>query len=196
MRARRQRDSTTDMSSFKAVSAVRVWDRFVRFFHWALAGCVLVNFFVTHDGKALHQWLGYTALALVAARIVWGFIGTRHARFADFFPTPRRVRAHVRALLSGRPDFHAGHNPLAGIMVILLLALVLSLGLTGYLQTTDRFFGEEWLQDTHEAIANTLIGLAALHVAAAIVMSRLERINLVAAMVTGIKQRRQAAQRG
>lgn len=181
------------MPSSKPVSAVRVWDRFVRFFHWALVACVLVNFFVTHDGKALHQWLGYTALALVGARIAWGFIGTRHARFADFFPTPRRVRAHLRALFSGRADFHAGHNPLAGIMVIALLALVLSLGVTGYLQTTDRFFGEEWLQDTHEAMANALIGLAALHVAAAIVMSRLERINLVAAMVTGVKQRRKAA---
>jgi cytochrome b len=175
---------------------VRVWDRFVRFFHWSLAACVLVNFFVTHDGKALHQWLGYIAVGLVTARIVWGFIGPRHARFADFLPTPSRLRTHLRDLVSGRPAFHAGHNPLGGIMVILVLALVLSLGLTGYLQTTDRFFGEEWLQDTHEAIATMLIGLAGLHVAAAIVMSRLERINLVAAMITGIKQRRPASQRG
>lgn len=177
------------MNKSHAVQTVRVWDPFVRFFHWGLVACVLVNFFVTQDGKALHQWLGYVAAGLVAARIVWGFVGTRHARFADFFPTPARVRDHLRALFSGRPDFHPGHNPLGAVMVLALIALVLSLGLTGYLQTADRFFGEEWLQDLHEGLANALIGLATLHLAAALLMSRFEKVNLVAAMITGVKRR-------
>lgn len=169
--------------------AVRVWDRFVRFFHWTLAGCVLVNFFVLDDGDTLHQWLGYTASALVVARVVWGFVGSRYARFSDFFPTPARLRHHMRQMLARTPDPHVGHNPLGAVMMLALMALVLALGLTGLLQTTDRYWGDEWMQALHEGLANALIALVGLHAGAALVMGRLERINLVKAMVTGIKQR-------
>jgi cytochrome b len=168
---------------------VRVWDPFVRTFHWSLVACVLIDYFVVDDGKTLHQWLGHVATALVVARIVWGFVGTRHARFADFLPTPRRVRTHVRAMLSGQPTSHPGHNPLGAIVMFGLIALVLLAGLTGFLQTTDAFWGEEWLQETHRLITELLIGTATLHALAAIVMSRIERTNLVAAMITGVKVR-------
>ena len=73
------------------VASKRVWDPLVRVFHWSLVACVLLNLFVVDDGEKLHQWLGYAAAALVAVRVVWGFVGPRHARFADFFPTPRSV---------------------------------------------------------------------------------------------------------
>ena len=76
------------MQAPSEVVRVAVWDRFVRLFHWSLVGCVLVNAFLLDDGETLHRWLGYTASALVLARIVWGFVGSRHARFDDFFPTP------------------------------------------------------------------------------------------------------------
>jgi cytochrome b len=168
---------------------VRVWDAFVRLFHWSLVSCVVLNWAVLDDGETLHQVLGYAATALVASRIVWGFVGTGHARFASFFPTPARLRAHLAALRRGEREVHAGHNPLGALMMLALMALVLSLGVTGWLQGTDAFFGEEWLQDLHETLANTLILLAGVHVAAAIVMSRIERVNLVAAMVTGVKRR-------
>lgn len=167
--------------------AVPVWDRFVRLFHWSLVGCVLLNQFVVSDGETLHQWLGYAASALVAARIVWGFVGSRHARFRDFFPTPGRLRAHLGALAEGQLPRHDGHNPLGALMMLALMACVLALGLSGWLQTTDRFWGEEWLQETHEWLGDLLIALAGLHAAAAIVMGRLERTNLVKAMVTGTK---------
>ena len=167
----------------------RVWDPLVRVFHWSLVACVLLNLFVVDDGEDLHQWLGYAASALVLVRVVWGFIGPRHARFADFFPTPRRVANHVRALLGGEPEHHWGHNPLGALMVLGLLAMVLSLGLTGWMQTLDAFWGAEWLQDLHEGLGEWLLPMVGLHAAAAIVMGRIERTRLVKAMVTGVKER-------
>jgi len=171
------------------VASKRVWDPLVRVFHWSLVACVLLNLFVVDDGEDLHQWLGYAAAALVGVRVVWGFIGPRHARFADFFPTPRRVANHVRALLGGEPEHHWGHNPLGALMVLGLLAMVLSLGLTGWMQTLDAFWGAEWLQDLHEGLGEWLLPMVGLHAAAAIVMGRIERTRLVKAMVTGVKER-------
>jgi cytochrome b len=167
--------------------SVPVWDRFVRLFHWGLVACVLLNFFVLTDGKDLHQWLGYVASALVAARVVWGFIGSPHARFSDFAPTPARLRADWRAWRSGEVPRHAGHTPLGAVMMLALMTCVLALGLTGWLQTTDWFWGSEALEETHELLANALIAFAGLHAAAAIMMGRLERTNLVKAMFTGVK---------
>jgi len=168
---------------------VRVWDLFVRVFHWSVVSCVVLDYFVVDDGKPLHQWLGYTAAALVGARIVWGFVGSRHARFADFFPTPARLAAHFRALRAGQGAFHAGHNPVGALMMLALMALVLALGLTGFLQTTDAFWGEEWLQEWHETLATLLVSLAGLHALAGMAMGRLEATNLVGAMITGVKIR-------
>lgn len=175
-----------------------VWDRFVRLFHWSLVACVLLNYFVIEDGEWLHQWLGYAAAALVCARVLWGFVGSQYARFANFFPTPARLRAHAADLRAhrlsqqaGRPagalPHHLGHNPLGALMMLLLMALVLLLGLTGWLQTTDTFWGVEWMQALHEVLAHSLIAAVALHAAAALLMGRLERTNLVAAMFTGVK---------
>lgn len=177
------------MRDTNSTGAIRVWDPFVRVFHWTLVACVLGNYFLINDGEDLHQALGYLACALVTARVVWGFIGSKHARFADFFPTPQRLKTHLSRLLSGESDPHPGHNPLGAVMMLTLLMLVIALGVTGYLQGTDRFWGEEWLQELHELIASLLIAFAAVHVLAAIVMSRIERTNLVRAMITGIKVR-------
>lgn len=166
-----------------------VWDRFVRVFHWTVVTCVVLNYFVLEQGEWQHKWTGYLATSFVLARIVWGFIGSKHARFSDFLPTPTRVRQHVQAMRSHRPEFHWGHNPLGAIMMLLLMILVLSLGLTGWMQGTDAFFGEDWLQNLHAYLANTLILSAGLHAAAGIVVGRLERTRLVKAMLTGIKER-------
>lgn len=166
-----------------------VWDLFVRVFHWTLVVCVLLNSFVLDDGETVHQWAGYLASALVLARVVWGFVGSRHARFTDFFPTPRRIAHHVRGLLSGQADFHWGHNPLGALMMMALMGLVLALGLTGWMQGLDAYWGEEWLQDLHEEIGEALIILVGLHAAAALVMGRIERTRLLKAMFTGTKER-------
>lgn len=168
--------------------AERVWDPFVRAFHWSLVACVGLCFFVFEEGEAAHRWLGYAAAALVVLRIAWGFVGTPHARFADFWPTPRRLAAHWCALRTGHAVPMAGHNPFGALMMLTLLALVLAVGVTGWMQGLDAWFGDEGLQDLHEALADTLIGAAGVHALAAVAMGRLERVNLVAAMVTGVKR--------
>jgi cytochrome b len=182
------------MNSHDVAESVPVWDLFVRMFHWSLVACVLIDYFVVDDGETLHQWLGYIAAGLVLVRVVWGFIGPEHARFADFFPTTARLRAHLAALRSRQPVFHAGHNPFGAVMMLTLMGLVLLLGLSGYMETTDLFWGVEWIQETHEVLADLLIGLVALHVLASIVMSHLDRTNLVAAMLTGVKVRQGGGQ--
>jgi cytochrome b len=166
-----------------------VWDLFVRVFHWTLVSTVLLNYFVLEEGDPPHEWAGYLAAALVVARIVWGFIGSRHARFSDFFPTPRRLRQHLQAMRSGHQEHHWGHNPLGALMMFLLMGLVIAIGVTGWMQGLDAFWGEEGLQELHELLAHALLLSAGLHAASAILMGRIERTRLVKAMVTGVKER-------
>ena len=176
-------------SAAASTPAVKVWDPFVRIFHWSLVTCIVLNQFVLEAGETAHEWTGYTASALVLLRLVWGFVGGRHARFAVFFPTPQRLGRHLQALRRGEQPHYDGHNPLGALMMLALMVLVLSLGLTGWLQTTDAYWGEEWLMELHEWLANGLLLAAGLHAAAAIVMGRLERTRLIRAMITGHKQR-------
>jgi len=168
-----------------------VWDPLVRLFHWSLVACVLANFLLLEEGDPPHRWAGYMASGLVLFRLVWGFVGSRHARFASFFPTPSRLRHHLQQLRAGTLPHSVGHNPLGALMMLALMALVLSLGATGYLMGTDTYWGEDWLEELHEGLANTLMLAVGLHAAAAIVMSKLEKVNLVRAMVTGYKTWRQ-----
>lgn len=167
---------------------LRVWDPFVRAFHWSLVACVALNQFLLEGGEAPHRWTGYAAAALILARIGWGFVGTPHARFADFAPTPARIREHLAAVLAGRCPTYVGHSPLGALMMGVLVLLVLAIAATGWLQGTDRFWGDERIQELHEALANALLLAAAAHALAALVVGRIERVRLVRAMITGIKQ--------
>ena len=165
----------------------KVWDIVVRLFHWSLVACVLANLLFLEEGDPPHRWAGYIASGLVLVRIVWGFVGSHHARFASFFPTPSRLATHLAALKSGRHESSTGHNPAGALMMLALMGLVISLGVSGYLMGTDQFWGEEWLEEVHEVLATLLQVAVLLHVAAALLMSRIERVNLVRAMITGIK---------
>lgn len=171
----------------ESVESIYVWDRFIRVFHWSLVSCVLLDYFVIDDGETVHQWLGYAACILVLARIVWGFVGSKYARFSDFFPTPTRILKHLRHMIYGEQDMHVGHNPLGAMMMFALMALVLTLGVTGFMQGLDAYWGEEWLMDLHDTLADILIALAAIHALAAIAMSHIEHTNLIKAMITGVK---------
>lgn len=168
--------------------AERVWDPFVRLFHWSLVAAVVLNQWVLEEGDPPHRWVGYAATALVGLRLLWGLVGSRHARFSDFWPTSGRLSAHLRSLCGGPPVHTPGHNPLGALMMLALMALVLLLGFTGWLMGTDRFWGSEALEELHEAVATLLLWLAAAHAAAAIVMGRVERTRLIKAMVTGVKE--------
>jgi cytochrome b len=110
---------------------IRVWDPLVRIFHWTLVGGFATAFIVEDDILGVHVWAGYLVLALIAVRLVWGVIGTRHARFSDFVRKPSDVLAYIRDALRLRAPRYLGHNPAGGAMVIALMAAVVLTGLSG-----------------------------------------------------------------
>lgn len=170
-------------------STVKVWDIVVRVTHWTLATCVLLNLAITEEGSDVHIWVGYTACAIVVVRLLWGFVGTRYARFSDFFPTLAKIKQHIDDLKQRRPETHLGHNPLGALMMFALWGCVIVLAVSGYLLESPQFYGEEWLETIHEFTANLLIPLIALHVLAVIVMSKVNKTNLAKAMLTGYKEK-------
>ena len=166
---------------------VLVWDPLVRLIHWLVAAAVLVNSIADDDG-ALHLWVGYGALGLVAIRLVWGLIGPRNARFSAFPPSPTRALAHVGAMLRGNQTVHLSHNPLGALMVYNIWATIVALGVTGYMMETIQFFGVEWVEETHELAYGWLIASVALHVAGVLIDTWRTRVPLLAAMLTGRKR--------
>lgn len=167
--------------------AVAVWDPLVRIFHWSLVASVLAAYFFTEEGDPPHEYAGYIALGLVALRLVWGFIGGRYARFAQFVPGPAVLMHYARDLLRGREARYLGHNPAGAVMVLALLVMVAASGVTGWMLTTDAWFGVEWVEELHEIVANALMLLVGLHVAGVIYTSLHHRENLIRAMFTGRK---------
>lgn len=168
--------------------SVPVWDAVVRLFHWTVVtGCVL-NLFVLEDGKAAHRMVGYVVAGALAIRLVWGFVGTRHARFADFVPTPGALRSYLAALMKGREPRTLGHNPAGAVMMLALMALLAAVSVTGWMMGLDAFWGAEWVEELHEGIANAILVLAAIHAGSALVEGWRHRENLVWAMVTGRKR--------
>jgi cytochrome b len=167
---------------------VRVWDPFVRLFHWSVVGACALNLTLLNDGKLAHRWLGYGVMALLALRLVWGVVGSRHARFRDFVPGPRGLLVYLGAMARGREPRFRGHNPAAAVMILVLMTLLGVIGVTGWMMTLDAFWGVEWVEDLHKGLANGLIVLVAIHVAAAVLESLRHRENLILAMITGRKR--------
>ena len=187
-------DSVIKLPSNPKTRQVKVWDILVRFTHWTVAAGIIANLFFTEDGSDLHVYVGYTVLGLVVVRLLWGLVGTRYARFTSFFPTPTRLKHHLSALSVRRVDEqHLGHNPLAAIMMLSLWAVIIGLGVTGYLMETDIFShiqllgNKDVLEEIHELLANSLYLLVPLHIVAAIAMSYWQRQNLIKSMITGKK---------
>ena len=175
--------------------SVAVWDPLVRVFHWALVISVAASW-ITHEiGREWHIPIGYVTLVLVAVRVVWGFMGPRYARFAQFAQRPSGVLAYLGALARGTEARYLGHNPAGAVMILALLACVVAVGASGWLYTTDRFWGEEWLEEAHEALASGLLLLAAVHVGGVVLASRRHHENLARAMVTGRKRAPEAGDR-
>ena len=166
---------------------VRVWDPLVRVGHWLLALSVLLAWLTRHSPGRWHEWIGYTSLAIVAARLGWGWRGSHHARFVEFIRGPRATLAYARALLGGCEPRTLGHNPLGGWMILALLASVTLVGASGWLYTTDGLWGVEWVETLHRWLANVLWTLVGLHVAGVLYTSLRHRENLIAAMLHGRK---------
>ena len=170
---------------------VLVWDQPVRVIHWLLVLAVAGAWFTSDDdgARSLHLLFGYSALGLLLFRLLWGVIGSRHARFAQFLRGPAAVVRYLRALFSGHPEPSTGHNPAGAVAVLLLLALGLGTTITGALMATG-IVGES-LEEVHELLANSLLVMIGIHVAGVIVSSVLHRENLARAMLTGRKRGRQ-----
>lgn len=181
---------------------VRVWDPLVRLFHWSLVAAFATAFIVEDDLLGVHVWAGYLVLGLIAVRLVWGFVGPRHARFTDFVRGPRQVLGYLRESLRLAAPRHLGHNPLGGAMVVALLLLVgltglsgmalygaqeLSGPLAGLMSGTPPAVGEA-LEETHEVLANLTLVFIAAHVAGVLFSSFAHRENLILAMFTGRKR--------
>ena len=115
----------------RAPNQVRVWDPLVRIFHWSLVATFIVAWLTADEESRLHELAGYTVIGLVLVRIVWGFIGTRYARFSDFVYRPTTVLGYAREMLIGKPKHYLGHNPLGGMMILALLVSLLAAGVTG-----------------------------------------------------------------
>lgn len=167
---------------------VKVWDAVQRLLHWLLVAATAIAWWAGERRLSLHIACGYVALAVVASRGAWGLVGSRHARFADFVRGPRATWGYARDILRGCERRYLGHNPLGGWMVLALLLCMAFVCATGILYTTDRFWGEAWVEIAHRASAWTLVGLVALHLGGVLFTGWRHRENLVAAMVGGRKR--------
>lgn len=178
---------------------VTVWDPFVRVFHWTLVVGFAVAYLTEDDLLTVHVWAGYVVGILVVARIIWGFIGSPHARFADFVYAPSTALNYVRELLRFRGARYLGHSPGGGYMVILLLILVGATVVTGLIvyggeQQAGPLAGMfteatgEAMEEWHEVISNITLGLIVIHISALLLASFAHNENLVRAMVTGKKR--------
>ncbi len=172
----------------KANAEVRVWDPMLRIFHGSLVAAFAGAWLLGEEGDTWHQACGYTVLALVAFRIVWGVIGSHHARFSHFVPSPRTLWNYTLDVMARREARHLGHNPLGAAMIVALLLMLTATGVTGWLQTTDVFWGNELIDALHVFLANTTLVLVGLHVLGVFYSSLRHRENLVRAMVTGRKR--------
>lgn len=167
--------------------ALKMWDPLVRAGHWLLVLSVASAWLTRHVPGPWHEWLGYAALVIVGVRLVWGWCGSRHARFANFVRGPRSTWNYAQQTLRGTEPRYLGHNPLGAWMIVALLVTVTAVGFTGWLYTTDRYWGVEWVEELHHLLANVLWGLVALHIAGVLYASFRHRENLVAAMLHGRK---------
>lgn len=194
---------------------ITVWDPLIRLFHWILAAAFCIAYFTQGewfeniqdrlDGEWLqtvHVWAGYTIAGLLLFRLLWGFVGPRHARFADFVRGPSATLSYLKQVLTLRAPRHLGHNPAGGAMiVILLLSLTTAVTAGLLLYGADKGLGPlagllagssentiRSIQEIHEFFANFTLVLIAGHLIGVVWESLLHRENLARAMVTGRKR--------
>lgn len=168
---------------------VKVWDPVVRLFHWGTVIGFATAYLAAEENQTIHEWSGYAVLALLGIRIVWGLIGSKHARFSDFLKSPATVVGYLKAIRHGHPRRYLGHNPAGGAMVMALMLGIVMIGMSGFLMTTDRFWGIDWVRELHELAVNATLILIGLHLGGVWLASRQHSENLVLAMLTGRKAR-------
>lgn len=177
----------TEAGGVQPSATVRVWDPFVRMFHWSLVAFYAIAWATAENFTRAHVWVGYGIAALLAFRVVWGFVGPRHARFSDFVRSPRDTFAYLRAMGVGRSPRFIGHNPAGGAMIVVMIAALAATGLTGWLMVGP-LWGREWIEEIHKLLADATLVLVGLHLTGVLVSSIAHGENLVRAMITGQKR--------
>lgn len=194
---------------------VRVWDPLLRLFHWSLVAAFATAWLTADDMQPMHEIAGYAVAGLVAFRLLWGLAGSHYARFAQFLKGPAATLAYLGSMVRGSERRHIGHNPAGAAMVVVLLATLSGTAFTGWLLESpgrlallpampaivapawaddDGREGDDGgevgdtLKEIHEALANLLLLLVALHVAGVVLASFRHHENLARAMITGTKR--------
>jgi cytochrome b len=188
-RARIDRGFSAPMDARQPPGLARIWDPFVRLCHWSLVLSFAVAWLTSHSSEAIHHWAGYGAAGLVAMRLLWGAIGTPYARFAQFVRGPAAVTRYLRAMFAGREARHVGHNPAGGAMVLALMAAMIATALSGWMMTSDTYFGVDWVENIHSLSAHGMLLLVVIHICGVVLASVRHRENLVKAMITGHKRK-------
>lgn len=176
----------TDVGRTTRPASIKVWDPFVRLFHWSLVSFFTIAWITADEWDRIHEIMGYAVAALVGLRIIWGMVGSRHARFSDFIYRPSTVIGYLKDSLRVKARRYLGHNPAGGTMVVVLLLSLVAVSATGFMLT---YWTAEWVEDLHEAVANLTVGLVVVHVGGVIFSSVKHRENLVRSMITGLKRR-------
>ena len=175
---------------------IRIWDLPTRLFHWALALCVLGSFISVNVGGLYMQWHAYFGIAilgLILFRLIWGFVGTHYAKFSQFIKGPKAIKAYLQ-----NPKNEAGHSPIAGLSVVVVLVFFGFQAILGLFTTDEiafdgplaKYISNEWVDifsHLHQFNQFILIGIVVLHVGAIIFYKYIKRINLTQAMLTGDK---------
>lgn len=164
-----------------------IWDAPVRVFHWLMVLCFAGAYLSAESERwrLLHVTLGYTMAGLVGFRILWGLIGTRHARFASFVRGPAAVKRYLTAIVRGRPEHHVGHNPTGAMAILAMLALTLAIAGSGWLLYNE--LGGHWMEEVHEATANLMLAVVGVHIGGVLLASATHHENLTRAMIDGRK---------
>jgi len=165
---------------------ILVWDLPTRFFHWLLV-FDFVGVFISAQSERwidLHILLGYTLLGLLGFRIIWGFVGSRYARFSDFVTSPATaIRHHLQP--ASTEDHPVGHNPAGAAAILLLLLLGMVSGISGWALYQE--IGADWVAECHEVTSNIMLAVVLIHILGVLVVSYRQKENLIAAMITGRK---------
>jgi len=166
---------------------ILVWDAPTRLFHWLMVACFAGAWLTAESARFLgvHLTLGYTMVGLVGWRLLWGMMGTRYARFANFVRGPQAVAAHLRDMLSPSAPHPVGHNPLGAVSIVLMLGLTLLVVASGWVYFSG---GPHVLKELHEGAASLMLGVVGVHVAGVVFASLMQRENLARSMVSGHKR--------
>lgn len=169
------------------IRRILVWDAPTRVFHWLQAlsfGAAYLTAF-SERWRNYHVALGYILLGLLVFRLLWGFIGTRYARFSSFLFNPREIVAYLLTMAKGKSVHYLGHTPVGSVSVWLLLALGMFIGVTGVLALQDD--AGDAVVEMHGVATNVMLGVILLHLIGVLMSSILHRENLVRSMFTGLK---------